>query len=118
MQGGNMRDLILALKAMADPMRIRILKMLQQKRMCVCELTAVLGIQQSSVSHHLRVLKDAGFVDDIRRGVWIDYELAKKQYNVYVPELERLLSEWLGDDETVREDSKKAKSVDRKNVCQ
>lgn len=112
-----MRDIILVLKAMADPMRIRILKMLEQKSMCVCELTAVLGIQQSSISHHLRVLKDAGFVDDIRRGPWIDYELAKKDYNVYVPELARLLSVWLKDDETIREDLQKARLVDRQNVC-
>ena len=63
-----MRELILVLKAAADPTRIRIVKMLERKSMCVCELTAVLGIQQSSVSHHLRILKDAGLVDDFRNG--------------------------------------------------
>ena len=112
-----MRELILALKAMADPMRIRILKLLQQKSMCVCELTAVLGIQQSSVSHHLKVLKDAGFVDDIRSGPWIDYEVARKDYNAYVPELKKLLKEWLRDDSQIADDREKARGADRKELC-
>jgi ArsR family transcriptional regulator len=111
-----MRDLLQVLKAMADPMRIRILKMLEQRSMCVCELTAVLGIQQSSVSHHLRVLKDAGFVDDIRNGLWIDYGLSKRAYNEYVPELTRLLSVWLKSDETVHNDLRVARDIDRKAI--
>jgi ArsR family transcriptional regulator len=108
---------MLALKAMADPMRIRILKMLEQKSMCVCELTAVLGIQQSSVSHHLKVLKYAGFVDDIRSGPWIDYELATKEYNAYVPELKKLLIEWLRDDTQIADDLEKAREADRQELC-
>jgi ArsR family transcriptional regulator len=112
-----MRDLILVLKAMADPMRIRILKMLEQRSMCVCELTSVLGIKQSSVSHHLRILKDAGFVDDVRRGPWIDYELAKKKYNAYVPDLTGLLKKWLKGDETVQNDLQQTTTVDRRKIC-
>lgn len=112
-----MRELMLVLKAIADPMRIRILKMLEQKKMCVCELTAVLGIQQSSVSHHLRILKDAGLADDVRKGPWVDYELAGKAYNHFAPELLDLLSSWLNDEPEVVADAKKAHKADRKNIC-
>ena len=76
-----MRDIVDVFKALAEPIRIRILKMLEKKRMCVCELTAVLKVKQSSVSHHLKILKNAGFVIDIRDGLWIDYELEKKRLN-------------------------------------
>lgn len=112
-----MRDLIQVLKAMADPMRIRILKMLERKQMCVCELTAVLGVQQSSVSHHLRILKDAGLVDDIRNGPWVDYAIAGKPYNDYAPELLARLSSWLNGDPEVADDLKKARRADRKKIC-
>jgi ArsR family transcriptional regulator len=112
-----MRDLILVLKAMADPTRIRILKMLEQKRMCVCELTAVLGIQQSSVSHHLRILKDAGLVVDMRHGAWIDYALAQTEYNEFAPALLKMARTWLHDDPLVKKDEKTTKQVDRKHLC-
>ena len=52
-----MRELMLVLKAVADKNRMRILKMLEQKSMCVCELAAVLGIKQPSVSKHLSHFK-------------------------------------------------------------
>ena len=82
-----MRDLVSVFKALADPTRLRIIKLLEKKSMCVCELTAVLKIKQSSVSHHLKILKDTGLVDDVRSGQWIDYELAIEKYNEYVPKL-------------------------------
>ncbi len=112
-----MRDLVRVLKAMADPMRLRLLKMLEKKRMCVCELTAVLGIQQSSVSHHLRILKDAGLVDDVRNGPWIDYVCAGKAYNHFAPELLEGLSSWLNDDPEVVADAKEAGRADRRKLC-
>ncbi len=61
-----MKEMVKVFKAVADPNRIRILKMLQQKKMCVCELSAVLGITQPSVSRHLSMLRDAGLVRDER----------------------------------------------------
>lgn len=112
-----MRNFIIALKALSDPMRIRILKLLEKKRMCVCELTAVLNVKQSSVSHHLRILKNAGFVNDIRNGLWVDYELTKEKYNEYAPELLTMLSGWLNSDSRIVKDLRTAKKVDRKDIC-
>lgn len=112
-----MRNLVNVLRALADPMRLRIIKMLEKKRMCVCELTAVLKIKQSSVSHHLRILKDTGLVNDVRNGMWIDYELSREKYNEYVPELLKVLSGWLNNDSRILEDLRLAKKVDRNEIC-
>jgi ArsR family transcriptional regulator len=117
MEVRNMRELVTVLKALADPMRIRVLKLLEEKKMCVCELTVVLGIQQSSVSHHLRILRDAGLVDDLRNGPWIDYQLAQSVYNEFAPTLLKIAKTWLNEEPIVRQDVKAAKRVDRKQVC-
>ena len=69
------------LKAVADKNRMRILKMLEKKKMCVCELAAVLEIRQPSVSKHLSLLKNAGLIQDERNGQWIDYSLCTEKIN-------------------------------------
>jgi len=112
-----MRDLIKVLKALSNPTRIRIIKLLEKKRMCVCELTEVLKIGQPSVSHHLRILNDAGLVVDLRNGLWMDYELSKEKYNKYAPQLLELASSWLTDDSKILDDIKAAKKVKREEIC-
>jgi len=65
-------------KALADPARVAILATLarSEHEVCVCDFTSGLGLNQSSVSHHLKLLKDAGLVNAIRRGTWGYYSLA------------------------------------------
>jgi ArsR family transcriptional regulator len=62
-------------KALADPHRLTILAMLARagRQVCVCEFTAGLPLNQPAVSHHLKVLKDAGLVTSERRGTWVYY---------------------------------------------
>jgi ArsR family transcriptional regulator len=64
------------LKAIADPARLRLLSMIQAHEdgeACVCDLTAPIGLSQPTVSHHLKVLLDAGLVTRSRRGTWAYY---------------------------------------------
>ena len=64
------------LKALADPTRLRLLSMIQSHaggEACVCELTEPLGLTQPTVSHHLKVLTDAGVIEREKRGVWAYY---------------------------------------------
>ncbi|GAB6061908.1 ArsR/SmtB family transcription factor [Deferrisoma palaeochoriense] len=69
-------DLILgAAKAVADDSRVRILWMLEGRTLCSCEIQAVLGLAQSTVSRHMQVLEEAGFVASERNGPWKDYRL-------------------------------------------
>jgi ArsR family transcriptional regulator len=65
-------------KALADPARLTILATLarSEHEVCVCDFTAGLELNQSSVSHHLKLLKDAGLVTSVRRGTWGYYSLA------------------------------------------
>lgn len=112
-----MRELAKVFKALSEPMRLRIIKMLEKESMCVCELTSVLKIQQSSVSHHLKILKDAGLVDYERSGQWIDYKLSKERYNRYALEVLDLISGFLNDDKKMMKDLNLAKKADRKDIC-
>ena len=64
--------------ALADETRVRIVEMLSHKERCVCELEEVLGIAQSKLSFHLKVLRDAGLITDRREGRWMYYNLERK----------------------------------------
>ena len=71
-------DLARILKAIADPARLRLLSMIaahEGGEACVCDLTEPLGLSQPTVSHHLRVLVDAGLVTRDKRGVWAYFTL-------------------------------------------
>lgn len=59
----------------ADPVRWRLLAALSSGTRCVCELRPVAGVTAPALSHHLRVLREAGLVTAARRGRWIDYTL-------------------------------------------
>ncbi|MCW2581642.1 MAG: hypothetical protein JWQ53_432 [Klenkia sp.] len=64
------------LKALADPARLRLLSLIADSpsgAACVCDLTGPLGLSQPTVSHHLKVLVDAGFLAREKRGVWAWY---------------------------------------------
>ena len=68
--------LLRVLQALSDENRLRILEVLRGGEHCVCELQASLEMGQSLLSHHLRVLREAGLVRDRRDGRWIYYALA------------------------------------------
>jgi ArsR family transcriptional regulator, arsenate/arsenite/antimonite-responsive transcriptional repressor len=71
-------DLARTLKALADPTRLRLVSMVaahEGREACVCELTEPLGLTQPTVSHHLKVLVDAGIFSREKRGVWAYYAL-------------------------------------------
>ena len=66
------------LKAVADPARLQLLSILSaapNREACVCELTAPVGLSQPTVSHHLKVLVEAGLLTRERRGTWAYYAL-------------------------------------------
>jgi ArsR family transcriptional regulator, arsenate/arsenite/antimonite-responsive transcriptional repressor len=69
------KDVVRIFKALADPTRLRIMILLGRRELCVCEIMFVLGMEQSRVSHHMRVLRDAGIAEDVREGRWIIYRI-------------------------------------------
>ena len=80
---------VLLLAALADPTRLEILRQLAgSAEVCACDFTDCCGVSQPTVSHHLKVLRDAGVVESSRRGTWAFYRL--------VPEAVRALRQTLG----------------------
>jgi DNA-binding transcriptional ArsR family regulator len=100
------RNLVKIFKALSDETRIRLLKLLQQRELCVCELMQALNMTQSRVSRNLGILKDAGLVQDRREGLWVHYSLNEDSFNVYADPLLELLKEWANEDEAVIDDLK------------
>ena len=78
-------------KALADPTRLRLVLLLLEGDLCVCELTAVLRMEQSRISHQLRILRRAGLAAARRRGRWIIYSLAAGVRRDLRPLLEGLI---------------------------
>ena len=68
--------LAMRFKALADPTRVAIVNRLAQaEETCVCDLTAAFDLAQPTISHHLKVLRDAGLVESSRRGTWAYYRV-------------------------------------------
>jgi DNA-binding transcriptional ArsR family regulator len=65
--------------ALADPIRIRILKLLEKESMCVCELMIALGLRQPLISYHLRMLRESGLVKPMKKGRWVFYKIADEK---------------------------------------
>ena len=75
---GNAASLARSLKALADPARLQLVSMIaahEDGEACVCDLTEPLGLSQPTVSHHLRILTEAGFLSRSKRGTWAYYRL-------------------------------------------
>jgi len=75
---GDAETLATGLKAIADPARLRLLSLIQAQpgsEACVCNLTEPLELSQGTVSHHLRVLREAGLVEREQRGSWAYYRV-------------------------------------------
>lgn len=79
----GMKHLAQTIKALSDPIRLRIILLLQAEgELCVCDLMAVLGLPQSTVSRHLAYLKRSCWVDIRRDGVWMHYALSRESCTI------------------------------------
>ena len=71
-----------AFKALADPGRLRLLSFIAAQpgaEVCVCHVTEPVGLSQPTVSHHLKVLNDAGLLEREKRGAWVYYRIAAER---------------------------------------
>ncbi len=73
----NLRDSVDGLKALAHPIRLRILALLRGGELCVCQVTAILGLAPSTISEHLSLLRRAGLIVEHKDGKWVFYGLAE-----------------------------------------
>ena len=104
-------------RALSDPNRLRILKMLQSKHLCVCEITEVLGLATSTVSKHLSILKDTGFIIEEKNGKWVNYKINPRPSDERISSILASLDFWIADDRMIISDKQKVQKVNRYEVC-
>lgn len=96
-----MEQLVRVMKALSDPGRVAVLKLLGARELCACEIMRALGLAQPTVSRHMRVLADAGLVSARKVGSWVHYRVAANTRNPYARAMLDQLSGWLEDDPDV-----------------
>jgi ArsR family transcriptional regulator len=111
-----MKAFMKVMKALSDPNRVKIIKLLQQKSMCVCEMQAALKIAQPSVSKHLKILEEADLVDYQKDGLWVNYYLTDGKKSPYAASVLGNLKHWLEDDPEIVELVKKVPFLNREEL--
>lgn len=112
-----MKIFIRVMKALSEPNRVRMLKLLGHGELCVCELQSLLGVAQSTVSKHLKILEDAGLVTFRKEGLWIIYRLTQGEESEYAKTMLEHLHGWLMDDATLQAMVARLGQVDRERIC-
>jgi ArsR family transcriptional regulator, arsenate/arsenite/antimonite-responsive transcriptional repressor len=112
-----MKEFIKVMKALSDVNRVKLLKLLQKREMCVCEIQASLGIAQPTVSKHLKILEKAGLVGRKKDGLWVNYSLSDGGSSPYAASLMGNLKHWLADDPEIRDLFEKSKDLRREDIC-
>jgi len=112
-----MRTLVKLFKALSDSNRIRILKMLEIRPLCVCEITEILQLATSTVSKHLSILRNVDLILDTKEGRWVNYELNHSGKDLYVNQILLLMINWIADDEIIIKDAERVQVIDRNVIC-
>ena len=86
-----MKELLPLFKTLCDENRVKIVSLLVEREHCVCELIEELNLSQSTVSHHIKVLKHAGLLNERQRGTWKYYSLHKENIAHYAVAIEEKL---------------------------
>lgn len=109
-----MKTIVQVLKTLSDKNRLRIIALLADKKMCVCEISFVLKVTPAAVSRHLKKMKAAGLVESEQEGYWTNYFLI---HNNKVQSILREVGRWLSEDKDILADKDKAQKADRIKLC-
>jgi len=112
-----MKHFTRVMKALADVNRVKIVKLLQRRTMCVCELQGVLGLAQPTVSKHLKILEEAGMVVSSKDGLWVNYAPSDGSRSPYAASLLGNLRHWLEEDPDIRRAVAQLPFVNREDLC-
>ena len=112
-----MKSFIKVMKALSDPGRVKIMKMLEKREMCVCEIQTALGVAQSTASKHLKVMEDAGLITYRKDGLWVNYVIAHESENPYAAALVDHLRHWLDNDVELQKLMAELPAIRRENIC-
>ena len=112
-----MKSFIKVMKALSDPSRVKIMKMLQRREMCVCEIHSSLNVAQSTASKHLKILEEAGLITFYKDGLWVNYTLADGSESPYAANLIGGLKHWLEDDPDIKALVGRLPEIQREHIC-
>jgi len=104
-------------KALSDTNRLRILRMLNNRSLCVCEIREILQLATSTVSAHLSILKEADLIVDEKDNKWVNYSLNVNTNNPVVKNILFQLEKWMETDQNFQTDITKITTVNRNKIC-
>jgi ArsR family transcriptional regulator len=106
-----------AIKAISDENRMRIIGLLDSRDdLCVCEITAIIGLSQPTISSHLKLLESAGLIEHKKDGLWVNYSISGDMD----PDIKAILDgviPAIRKSKTVKDDIRKLSKVDRDKLC-
>jgi len=112
-----MKEFVKVMKALSDINRVKIVKLLQHKMMCVCELQTALGVAQPTVSKHLKILEHAGLVISKKEGLWVNYYPADGSASPYAASMLGNIRHWLDHDPELKEIIERLPGIRRDLIC-
>jgi len=112
-----MKDFIRVIKALSDPNRVKIIKILQKRVMCVCEIQAALRLAQPTISKHLKVLEEAGLVSYSKDGLWVNYSITDGAQSPYAASFLGHLRHWLSEDPEIKKLLDRLGEIKREDIC-
>ena len=117
----SLRDYEMVMKAVADPTRVRILKLLEGGDLCACQIVSILELSQSTISKHFFLLRMAGLVRERPEKKWVHYSLNRSEGPRYARKILHCLKGWLDDDPVIDRDRKRealARELGPENICE
>ncbi len=111
-----MDNTVKVFKALGDKNRLKIIKMLETKELCLCEIRCFLKLANSTVSKHLSILRDAGLIEDKKDGKWVNFKLAEPPKDSFIENILSLIKEKNEFDE-IKIEMEKLNSIDRNIIC-
>jgi DNA-binding transcriptional ArsR family regulator len=115
-----MQDIVAITKALSEVNRLRVLMALDGHELCVCQITELLGLANSSVSKHMAILRQARLVESWKDGRWVHYKLAGKDSHPAVRGAITWARKWLATSEQVKRDASRLEEIlrmDKEELC-
>jgi ArsR family transcriptional regulator, arsenate/arsenite/antimonite-responsive transcriptional repressor len=112
-----MKTFLGVIKALSDPNRVKIIKMLEQRKLCVCEIHAALQVAQPTASKHLKILEKAGLVSSEKDGLWVNYRLTDGAASPFAATLLGNLRHWLEEEPDIVRIKEMLPSLKREQLC-
>ena len=111
-----MKTFLRVMKALSDLNRVKMVKMLQNRPLCVCEIKEALGVAHSTASKHLKILEDAGLVRSFKDGLWVNYSLSDGSDSPFAANMIGNLKHWLDSESEIKELNKILPGIDRHDI--